>query len=241
MANFSEHIVNKRFKELFERLEILGVIKGKSDLAKILESYNHVINNILQGKRNITVDQLLKLFEVFNVNANYMFGMSELMFKDGQVPNRMDIPSVSIYDKQPAGRSSIVLVDDKVRAGYALEHQDKSYLDKLPTFSLPNIDGLNLVAFEIDGDSMMPTLTNGDLVVCEPLERDEPIYDNRVYVIVTDVLVAKRVQQLKTEGELTALRLISDNSQVYRPYEVLAEDIRQILRVKCRLTKHAIN
>ena len=126
-------------------------------------------------------------------------------------------------------------------AGYALEHQDEGYLAELPKFSIPNLEG-NLLAFEINGDSMYPTITNGDIVVCEPLERGDPLRDNNVYVVVTDVVVAKRIQQVKSDGGASdQLRLISDNSAVYKPYEVDLEDIRQVLRVKCRLTSYAIS
>ena len=86
---------------------------------------------------------------------------------------------------------------------------------------------------------MLPTITNGDIVVCEPIERNEPIRDNQVYIIVTDVVVAKRVQQIKQGSSVTRLRLISDNSDVYLPYEVDSNEIQQILKVKCRLTNHA--
>jgi hypothetical protein len=84
-------------------------------------------------------------------------------------------------------------------------------------------------------------VTNGDVVICEPLERGDTLRDNHVYVIVTDVVVAKRVQQIREESEAVQLRLISDNGTVYKPYEVDISDIRQILKVKCRLTSYAIS
>ena len=74
------------------------------------------------------------------------------------------------------------------------------------------------------------------MVICETLERGDTLRDNHVYVIVTDVVVAKRVQQIREENEAVQLRLISDNGTVYKPYEVDISDIRQILKVKCRLT-----
>ena len=90
---------------------------------------------------------------------------------------------------------------------------------------------------------MYPTITNGDIVVCEALERNDPMRDNNVYVVVTDVVVAKRIQQIRTDGSNIPdqLRLISDNNAVYKPYEVDLQDIRQILKVKCRLTSYAIS
>ena len=113
-------------------------------------------------------------------------------------------------------------------------------MESLQRFSIPGLEG-NLLAFEISGDSMLPTITNGDLVICAPLERGEPLRDNQVYIIVTDVVVAKRIQQIKDNQIVQSLRLISDNSAVFKPYDVELEDVRQILQVKCRLTSHAIN
>lgn len=91
MNNFSENIVNQRFKAVFEELEARRLIKGKSDIAKRLGTYNHVVNSILKGQRNVTVDQLWKLFETYEVNANYLFGQSEDIF----------LPTAKILDLLP--------------------------------------------------------------------------------------------------------------------------------------------
>ncbi len=237
MGNFSDNIVNQRFREVFSALEEKRLIKGKSDIAKQLGTYNHVINSILKGDRNITVDQLHKMFDIYGIDANYMFGFPADMFKHGE----NGIPTRSNGDRFYGGRLNITLVPQRAMAGYALEHQDENFLSELPKFSIPDLDG-NLLAFEISGDSMYPTITNGDTVVCEPLERGDPMRDNNVYVVVTDVVVAKRIQQIRNDGGTPdQLRLISDNSAVYKPYEVDLQDIRQILRVKCRLTSYAIS
>ncbi len=238
MNSFSDNIVNQRFRNVYEELEKFNLIKGKSDLAKKLGTYNHVVNSILKGQRNITVDQLYKLFEMYGVNANYVFGNSEDMFLEGS--SLYTIPTRSLYERQKSGRDNITLVPDRALAGYATAHQNREYLDSLQKFSIPNMDG-PLIAFEISGDSMLPTITNGDVVICEALERGEPLRDNQVYVIVTDVVVAKRIQQVKDGSVVRQLRLISDNSAVYKPYEVDPEEIQQILKVKCRLTSHAIS
>lgn len=236
MSNFSEHIVNQRFREVYRELERRNLIKGKSDIAKRLGTYNHVINSILKGQRNITLDQLGKLFESFGINSNYLFGMSEELFLSEQPA----LPTRRMSERQFSGRQNIALVPSRALAGYALEHSADEFFDSLQRFSVPGMEG-SLIAFEISGDSMSPTITNGDLVVCQPLDRGEPLRDNQVYVIVTDVVVAKRVQQLRDGAQVHSLRLISDNSSVYKPYEVDLEDIRQVLKVKCRLTSYALN
>lgn len=239
MGDFTDNIVNQRFSEVYAALEQSKAIKGKSDLAAKLDTYNHVVNSILKGKRNITVDQLSKLLETYNVNANFMFGLSAEPFREGGIASG-DMDDVPASAMNFGTRSNITLVTDKVKAGYAISHQDPSYLRDLPKFSLPNVGGTNLVAFEIDGASMMPTITQGDLVICEPLERGAPIYDNHIYVVVTDVLVAKRIQQIRQGTDIQELRLISDNA-IYQPYNVPVEEVTKILKVKCRVTSYAIS
>lgn len=236
MPNFSDNIVNQQFRKVYQYLEKYQLIKGKSDIAKQLGTYNHVINSILKGQRNITVDQLQRLFEHYGVDANYLFGQADTLTLPGR---EGELPTHAISEVKNGGRQNILLVPERAMAGYALEHQDVEFMDALQKFSIPDLDG-SLVAFEISGDSMMPTITNGDIVVCEPLERGAPLRDNHVYVIVTDVVVAKRVQQLREGSQITALRLISDNGVVYKPYNIELNDVRQILKVKCRLTTHAI-
>ncbi len=239
MGSFSEHIVNQRFKNVYYKLEDLRLIKGKSDLAKKLGTYNHVINSILKGKRNITVDQLNRLFHHYGVNANFLFGNSEEMFLEDS-PAWENLPVRPLSERQMPGRQNITLVPERAVAGYALKHQNPGFMAELPKFSLPHMEG-RLIAFEISGDSMLPTITNGDIVVCEPLERGDPLRDNHVYVVVTDGVVAKRIQQIKEGNQVVRLRLISDNSDVYQPYEVDVSEINQILKVKCRLTSYAIS
>lgn len=235
MADFSESIVNQRFKRVYNELERTNKIKGKSDIAKHLGTYNHVINSILKGERNITVEQLNKLFSIFKVNANYLFGIDDELFLPGFGVGDMAVRGMS--ERSNSGRRNITLVPNRALAGYALEHQQDEFMEELPKFSVPNLEG-DLVAFEISGDSMMPTITNGDIVVCEPVERGVSLRDNHVYVVVTDVVVAKRIQQSR---EADSMLLISDNSDVYKPYPVDLDEVRQILKVKCRLTSHAIS
>ena len=238
MANFSESIVNQRFKLVYEELDRTNRIKGKSDIAKKLDTYNHVVNSILKGQRNVTVEQLTKLFNHYGVNANFMFGLSEEMFLRNHPANN-DLETRPVSEISLYGRNNIKLVPNLARAGDALNPDNRESVDEFPRFSVPGMDG-DLWAFEISGDSMLPTVTNGDLVICEKLERNEPLRDNQVYVIVSDVVVAKRVQQIKAGNNTSALRLISDNSDVYKPYELGIEEIRYILRVKSRVTNHSI-
>ena len=231
MTKLTESTANQRFRKVYDTLIQNKKIKNQQELAEQLNTGTPTISNYLKGELNITLEHLAKLCNLYYIDANYFLGKSGTVSTDNTVPIRMAKTGAD-------ERNNITLVPQKAMAGYAMRPGDWHFLDSLQKFSIPGLEG-NLTAFEISGDSMLPTITNGDIVVCEPIERDEPIRDNQVYIIVTDVVVAKRVQQIKQGNNTMRLRLISDNGEVYLPYEVDSNEIQQILKVKCRLTNHA--
>jgi hypothetical protein len=236
MSDIADKIVNQKFALVFEQLRKEGKVKSKSDIAAQLGTYNHVINSVLKGERGLTVEQMNKLVEYYGINANFLFGASLEMFgTEGG-----GIPSFSIAEKMFEGRNNITLVPYKASAGYAMSGGSQEYMQEFQKFTIPGMDG-QLVAFEISGDSMLPHITNGDIVICEALEKNEMPRDNGVYVVITDNVVAKRIRRLKDRksGDLIGFELISDNS-VYHPYTVELDEIRQILKVKNRLTSYGL-
>ena len=241
MSNFSDNIVNQRFRLVYDELKEQGRIKSKSDIAAHLGTYNHVINSILKGKRNITLDQMNKLIDIYGVNANFLFGGSNQMF-EGE-PN----VTIPLAEKIFEGQKNISLVNVQAMAGNSLAAQQSDYDEaeqaniEVQRFSIPGLEG-DLTAIEISGDSMLPNITNGDIVICEQVESGPfgSIKDNSVYVVVTDdSVVTKRVQNIKQDNQMVGLRLISDN-QIYPPYEVELGEVRALYRVKHRITNYGI-
>lgn len=245
MSDFQNNIVNLRFRQVYKQLERDGAVRGKSDIAEKLGTYNHVIGDILKGKRNLTVEQINKLVDLYGVNANFLFGNSEQMFLHPPGGHASGFPTFSLANKILDGRSNITLVPQKAMAGYAIGlDQDPEFMNQFKRFSIPGIEG-ELTAFEISGDSMLPNITDGDVVICERLQHEAGqmprLKENAVYVIVSDDIVAKRIQQVRRGGELAALRLISDNDTYYKPYEVDIENVKSIFQVKYRLTDYGVS
>lgn len=239
MSKHLDNIVNQQFKKVYDTLVERGEVRSKSDIADKLGTYNHIINGILKGQRSITIEQLNKLFHIYQIDANFLFGLSDKMFATNVFAQR----EFAVHDKSESMNSAqgnIELLPHKALAGNAIDNPRD--MERLSTnrFSLPGYKG-ELIAIEIEGDSMSPTLVNGDTVVCERIERGVRIMENNVYVVVTDVVVAKRIQQVREEGVLTKLRLISDNHSMYRPYEIELDSIQYLLKVKCRLTSYGVS
>jgi hypothetical protein len=97
------------------------------------------------------------------------------------------------------------------------------------------LSGGDYRAFEIVGDSMMPT-PSGSVIVGEKVENLDDIKSNNTYVVVskTDGIVYKRVMKNgRQKGKLT---LVSDNP-AYQPYNVSAEDILEVWQAQMILSK----
>lgn len=96
----------------------------------------------------------------------------------------------------------------------------------------------DLVAFNINGNNMSPTLISGDMVVCMPFDNNDGVEDNELYAIVSnDSVWVKRVQRVYDRyGCCTHLKLVSDNSDEFNPFLVELGDIKKLLKVKRRIT-----
>ena len=133
-----------------------------------------------------------------------------------------------------AERNLIHFVPVKAAAGYLAGYADSEFIDELNTFTLPMLSGGDYRAFEIIGDSMMPT-PSGSIIVGEKVGAED-IKNNQPYIVVSrnEGIVYKRiVKSNKTKNKLT---LVSDNPQ-YQPYQVNAEDVVELWHAQMVLSK----
>lgn len=137
--------------------------------------------------------------------------------------------------KLVSGRADIPFVPVKAAAGYLAGYADPEFIDELNTFTLPMLSGGDYRAFEIVGDSMMPT-PSGSVIVGEKVENLEDIKSNQTYIVVskTDGIVYKRI--LKNNRQKNKFTLVSDNP-AYQPYTVAAEDIVEVWQAQMILSK----
>ncbi len=128
--------------------------------------------------------------------------------------------------KMVAEVSEIQFVPVKAAAGYMAGYADPDFVDELNTFTLPMLAPGQYRAFEIMGDSMLPT-PSGSVIVCEKVDDQEDIKNSQAYIVVSknEGIVYKRI--MKNNKAKTKLTLISDNPQ-YEPYHISAEDVLEM-------------
>lgn len=128
------------------------------------------------------------------------------------------------------GEEQASIVWGKAEAGYLLARDLEDTLADLETISVPGMQGKSYRAFEVAGNSMQPTLNQGDLVIASCTERLDLIQPKHVYVVVAhDRIMVKRLRGPVKRNE--PLELLSDN-RFYDPFILPQEDLRELWQVQ---------
>jgi transcriptional regulator with XRE-family HTH domain len=173
--------------------------------------------------------------DVLEVVADmFKLSLDDLLRKD-LTENKGSYISKRRAQKMAIGRGDIPFVPVKAAAGYLAGFADPEFVDELNTFTLPMLTGGDYRAFEIVGDSMMPT-PSGSVIVGEKIENLEELKTSNTYIVVskTEGIVYKRV--MKNSRQKNKFTFVSDNP-AYQPYTVSAEDIVEVWQAQMVISK----
>lgn len=178
--------------------------------------------------------------EVLEMLSNlFSLSLDELLLKD-----LTDEPKgVSYLDqrrklKMVAESNNIQFVPLKAAAGYLNGYADPDFLDELNTFTLPMLAPGQYRAFEIVGDSMLPT-PSGSVIVGEKVDDIDDVKNSNTYVVLskTDGIVYKRIMKdTKAKNKIT---LMSDNP-VYEPYNINSDELLEVWKAVYILQKASL-
>jgi transcriptional regulator with XRE-family HTH domain len=132
-------------------------------------------------------------------------------------------------------RQQVEFVPVKAAAGYLAGYNDDEFIEELNTFTLPMLGAGNYRAFEIAGDSMLPT-PSGSVIVCHKVDGWDDIKNNETYVIVTNregIVYKRLLKSNRSKGKIT---LVSDNPQ-FEPYSVGFEDVLELWQSDAVISK----
>ena len=172
-----------------------------------------------------------------NICSIFKLSMEEFFLKDLSTAKGSSYLERRRQLKMAAEVSSIQFVPVKAAAGYLAGYADQDFLDELNTFTLPMLAPGQYRAFEIMGDSMLPT-PSGSVIVCEKVDGQEDIKNSQAYIVVSknEGIVYKRI--VKNNKAKAKLTLVSDNPQ-YEPYHINAEDVLEMWKAVYVLHKPA--
>ena len=229
-------IVTQRFVKCIEQLRQENRVRSSRQFALSLDYLPQSLSEIHKGRRDVTIELLRKAIELYKMNPVYIYTGEGPMFMTEE--SQKDFRVLTIVTNS-SDDEHIVHVPVPAQAGYANEMGDPTFIQDLPTFTLPDYkykSGTHR-SFDVAGDSMEPTLFEGDKVVCsfvEPTLWQTSLKDNYVYVIVTrgDIVVKRVYNRLRTDQ---LLELHSDNGY-YDAYTLNQGEIREIWYVRAKIS-----
>ena len=184
----------------------------------------HIKRSLLGAYEEERAEPRIDVLEV--VGDMFKLTLDELLLKD-LADNKGNYLTKRRAQKLAAGGSNeIQLVPVKAAAGYLAGYADPEFIDELNTFTLPMLAPGHYRAFEIMGDSMLPT-ASGSVIVGEKVENMDDLKSNNTYIVISrnEGIVYKRV--MKANRAKNKLTLISDNPS-YQPYNVNMEDVLEL-------------
>jgi phage repressor protein C with HTH and peptisase S24 domain len=208
-----------------QKLKALLVDRGISaaELARIADVRTSFIYDVLSGKSlNPSTITLARVANALAVPLHDLLGSEFKGFGNtGAKPQQayITVPKLSV-EASAGGGSEVESAED-----VALEHYvfRKSWVrDALQT------DPSNLRLLDIRGDSMEPTLNDGDIILVDTSKKTPS--PPGIFILHDGLgLVAKRLQMVPN-SQPAKLSIVSDNTQ-YAPYERDLSDVRIIGKV----------
>jgi transcriptional regulator with XRE-family HTH domain len=203
-----------------QNLKYLRKLKGltQEEFANKLQIKRSLLGAYEEERAEPRVDVLEVVSDLFRVSLDDLLRRDLSETKGNYLAKRRQL-------KMAAENNLIHFVPMKAAAGY------------LNTFTLPMMGSGNYRAFEIIGDSMLPT-PSGSIIVGQKMDSIDDVKQNAACIVVSrnEGIVYKRVSRsVKTKNKVT---LTSDNPS-FQPYQINAEDILEIWQAQMVISKVA--
>ncbi|MGI8951246.1 MAG: XRE family transcriptional regulator [Chitinophagaceae bacterium] len=215
-----------------KNLRYLRKLRGwtQEEFANKLKIKRSLIGAYEEERAEPRLEVLKHICTIFKLSLDELLLKDLIVSKDGG----------SYIDKRRALKlteetKEITFVPTKAAAGYLAGYADPEFLDELNTFTLPMLAPGEYRAFEIVGDSMLPT-PSGSVIVGEKVEDIEEVKNNSTYIVVSKNggIVYKRIN--RNNRSKNKFILISDNPQ-FEPYQLNGEDILELWKAQMIITK----
>ncbi len=221
--------ITERFVDCVDELISSGTIKSQAMFADYIGISRQAYNEIKQGRRRAKSEMIQKAIEHFYFNPYYIFGGKG---------ERFDNP----HEYREVEDNNITMIPIKAQAGYTDHIIDPVFQARLNTFRLPLpkfFEG-QFSAFEVEGDSMYPSLDEGDLLICSELDPNyytHTVKTDKVYVVITkeEVLVKRVTNKFYPQN----LLILHSDNESYKDINMRASKIQQIWKVEGVL-KHTL-
>jgi phage repressor protein C with HTH and peptisase S24 domain len=213
------------------RIKVLIERAGSAEkLAKKAGISARVIGKYLNGDSDPSRTRLVSLAEAAGADIAWLAtGVGSISSAEAKAPDHAKLESISYSegDQIPPGYIQIPRYDVAASAGAGainVNEQVVDYIQFKPDW-VKNVLGAtakNLALISVKGDSMEPTLSDGDTILVDTTDRN--FEANAIYVLqLAGSLLVKRIQR-KMDGNV----VIKSDNKAYEPETVRGDMIEQL-------------
>ncbi|MDT0678575.1 XRE family transcriptional regulator [Autumnicola musiva] len=206
-------------QEISNRIKELRKMKGFSQkhVAENLFISQAAYSLIENSQNGIVAEHVVKLSRLYDVTTDY------LLKGDKNVISMTRANGFTPFIKLSA------------HAGFIKNYHQEDWENNYEWFRIPGFNPTqNQRLFEVEGESMLPTILPGDILICQTQKKIENILDGSlVLVVTTDAIIIKR---LKVNSDPEYLLLENDNENQLESLKIERENVREVMMVRGKIT-----
>lgn len=234
-----EETKGQRIKVLRERKQITQKILA--DVLNIsirtLQNWESEVIIPSDGKFAAVMDTLSEMFDFKEANS-ITHSRIEDMSSDGYFleEKKLLVRDTDEHEYKPI----------KAKAGLKQANNTQAAIRSLFTMSLPDFEPGRYDMFEVDGNSMRPTLAHGDRILCRFIKDWSQVKSHRIYFIVTSKdkirehydngVFVKRIVHRADPGYFNCMSDNQDTTEPYNTFRLSYADVLEIWSPVMKLT-----
>ena len=195
------------------------------------------LSQLESGKSALSLQTIYNICQIFEVDCNWLILGTGREFKPLTAINTQEDSEILIKPakiKQLFSANLVPLINEEAHAGYISQCQNDDYLEALDVYRIPGFENGNYRMFEIEGDSMVPSIYPREIMVTESVSDWSLIENGVLCVLITEEgIVAKRVYSYEEEPKVLMLK--SDNPD-YKTYSIGFDKVKEIWEIKAKIT-----
>lgn len=203
--------IGKRLKELRKKNKF-----SQSYVAQNLYISQAAYSLIENSQNGIVSEHVIGLSNLYEVTTDFILKGDNMLIRLS--PSNGFTPYIKV----------------KAHAGYIQNGTNMDFSDyewyKIPGYN-PTIDHR---LFEVEGDSMAPTVFSGDIIICQKHQNWDRILDGTLVLVITkDQLLVKR---FRNNPEMDTFQFENDNPELNQTYIIKKEEIKEINLIRGKIS-----
>ncbi|TBW28336.1 S24 family peptidase [Gramella sp. KN1008] len=204
--------IGKRIKKLRQENNL-----SQTNVAEILFITQAAYSLIENSQNGIVAEHLVKLSKLYDVSADYILTGEDNYIK--------------------IGRESgfIPLLRTHAHAGFIKAMTKDSFYDIKDWFRIPGFNpSEEQLLFEVEGNSMAPTLFAGDVLVCQLQHNTDKILDGSAVVLIT--VEGIMVKRLRRDKDSEYWMVENDNEAHGEIDRLNKDDVKKIMMISGKIS-----